>query len=100
MLCNRQTSARAFVSYAVGLVLFALGILVAPMTHVSAQGDPSSALSSLLPQHRIELLPHRIVLNEHTRSATFTITNHANKPTAAEVRVEFAYSVWPHGLPY
>lgn len=65
-----------------------------------AQDDAPSALNTILPQQRIELLPRRVVLDGRTRTTTLTITNHANKTTTAELRVVFAYSVWPHGLPY
>jgi hypothetical protein len=57
-------------------------------------------LNSILPGQRVELLPHRIILDGQTRSTTVTLTNHVNKPTTVELRVVFAYSVWPHGLPY
>lgn len=81
-----------------GIAILALSAFAAPQVY--AQGDLPSALNSALPRQRIEILPHRVILNGQTRSTTLTVINHANKPTIAEVRVVFAYSVWPHGLPY
>jgi hypothetical protein len=76
-----------------------VGMIVVPM-HASAQGDDPSLLDAVMPLHRIEVTPHRVVLDKNTRSTTITITNRGTKPTAAQIHVVFAYSVWPHGLPW
>lgn len=63
-----------------------------------AQAD-SSVIDAVLPLHNIEISPRRIVLNGGTRSTTITVANRGTKATTAEIRVVFAYSVWPHGIP-
>jgi hypothetical protein len=82
---------------ALGASVAAIGICVPGQ--LAAQETPS-ALDAVAPQNRIAMQPHRMILDGHTRSATVTLTNRSNKPTTAEVHVVFAYSVWPHGLPY
>jgi hypothetical protein len=62
--------------------------------------DDDNGLGAVLPRQRVELQPHRVILDAHTRTTTLTLINHAPKPTTVELRVVFAYSVWPHGLPY
>lgn len=50
-------------------------------------------------QHMVHITPHRLVLDATTRTATLQFSNRGDKPTQAEVRVLFAYTDWPHGLP-
>jgi hypothetical protein len=78
-------------------------ILVASLLGLSslhAQDGGDDGLNAVLPRQRIELQPKRVILDPRTRTTTLTLINHAPKPTTVELRVVFAYSVWPHGLPY
>jgi hypothetical protein len=70
------------------------------VTPLHAQDGDAGGLGSVLPRQRIELQPHQIILDPQHRTTTLTLTNRAPKPTTVELQVVFAYSVWPHGLPY
>ena len=48
----------------------------------------------------IVMSPHHLLFTAGPKSASLDIRNPSGHPRTVQVRVEFGYIDWPHGLPY